>query len=154
MLSRSLVRVGRVRPHHPIRIRSVSSGTPPSKTNAPLQRSWLTQRIKSNPVLHTIFLGLARALGYGSPQQLANRRALHLYNHLCATRADENPDFWKNGTFLHHSHSCIMTTISSQSVPSLQRSSPGLPSPTYMSGFLLSVCVHFPLRMGRTIFKV
>ncbi|KAI6101803.1 hypothetical protein F5141DRAFT_1135777 [Pisolithus sp. B1] len=68
-----------------------ASGQTPAR-----QQSWLTQNVKSNPVLYTIFLGLARALGYGSPQQLANRRALHLYNHLCAQRVDEEPDFWKN----------------------------------------------------------
>lgn len=60
------------------------------------QQSWLTQKVKSSPVLHTIFLGVAHALGYGSPQQLANRRALHLYNYLCATRVDEDAEFWMN----------------------------------------------------------
>ncbi|KAF9233219.1 hypothetical protein BU15DRAFT_54185 [Melanogaster broomeanus] len=83
--------------------RLLSTSVPPPKQAAvPAARpsvqeqSWLTQRVKSNPVLYAIFLGAARALGYGSPKQFANRRALHMYNTLCATRADQEADFWKN----------------------------------------------------------
>ena len=61
------------------------------------EQSWLTHRVKANPALYAVFLGFARALGYGSPKQLANRRALHLYNTLCATRADQETDFWRKG---------------------------------------------------------
>ncbi|KAL4066468.1 hypothetical protein V8B97DRAFT_1980105 [Scleroderma yunnanense] len=100
MSSRSLLRASHARRYcQPIGVRLHSST--PSSNNAGTQasirqQSWLTQAVKSNPVLYTIFLRVARALGYGSPQQLANRRALHLYNHLCATRADRDAEFWKN----------------------------------------------------------
>ncbi|KAH7886797.1 hypothetical protein F5I97DRAFT_1793028, partial [Phlebopus sp. FC_14] len=68
----------------------------PSQVPSPREQSWLTQKVRSSPVLYAIFLGVARALGYGSPQQFANRRALHMYNTLCATRADQEANFWKN----------------------------------------------------------
>lgn len=108
MASRSLLRASsavrharRYRQPVPIRFSSTPSKDVPKDASTAVQtparqQSWLTQKVKSNPVFYTIFLGLARALGYGSPQQLANRRALHLYNHLCAKRADEEADFWKN----------------------------------------------------------
>ncbi|KAF8128989.1 hypothetical protein EV363DRAFT_1400239 [Boletus edulis] len=66
--------------------------TPPAPGKA---QSWLTHRVKASPVLYAVFLGLARALGYASSKQLANRRALHMYNTLCATRADQEADFWR-----------------------------------------------------------
>ncbi|KAI6011307.1 hypothetical protein EDC04DRAFT_3122003 [Pisolithus marmoratus] len=106
MASRSLLRassaVRQVRRYRqPVSIRFSSSPSKDVQNNTQTppvrQQSWLTQKVKSNPVLYNIFLGLARTLGYGSPQQLANRRALHLYNHLCAKRADEEAEFWKNG---------------------------------------------------------
>lgn len=106
MSSRPLLRAGRVRRYcQPvwIRLHSSAPSPKPASKNAETQvlsrqQSWLTQKVKSSSVLHTIFLGVAHALGYGSPQQLANRRALHLYNYLCATRVDEDAEFWMNGT--------------------------------------------------------
>ncbi|KAF8549515.1 hypothetical protein OG21DRAFT_1421161 [Imleria badia] len=71
-------------------IRLLASAPPPKQP-----QSWLTHRVKANPVLYTVFLGFARALGYGSPKQLANRRALHMYNILCAMRADQEANFWR-----------------------------------------------------------
>ncbi|KAG1748087.1 hypothetical protein EDB19DRAFT_1893821 [Suillus lakei] len=59
------------------------------------EQAWLTTKVKSSPLLFSIFLSVARVLGYGSPQQFANRRALLLYNTLCATRADEASAFWR-----------------------------------------------------------
>ncbi|KAF9220681.1 hypothetical protein BS17DRAFT_803957 [Gyrodon lividus] len=70
------------------------SSVPPAKT-AVQEQSWLTQQVKSNPALYSLFLGVARVLGYGSQKQFANRRALHMYNTLCATRADQEADFWQ-----------------------------------------------------------
>lgn len=112
MASRSLLssRIGAVSRHvharRPARqhIRLLASA-PPSRQPDPVtplnasgkEQSWLTHRVKANPALHAIFLGFARALGYGSRKQLANRRALHLYNTLCATRADQEADFWRKG---------------------------------------------------------
>ncbi|KAG2155268.1 uncharacterized protein EDB93DRAFT_1239181 [Suillus bovinus] len=70
--------------------------TPPSFEPIPQrEQSWLTTKVKSSPILFSIFLSVARVLGYGSPQQFANRRTLLLYNTLCATRADETSEFWK-----------------------------------------------------------
>jgi cytochrome b pre-mRNA-processing protein 3 len=111
MASRSLLssQIGVASRHvrRPVRqhIRLLAS-EPPSKQPEPVvslpnpsskEQSWLTHRVKGNPALYAIFLGFARALGYGSPKQLANRRALHLYNTLCATRADQEADFWRKG---------------------------------------------------------
>ncbi|KIJ67427.1 hypothetical protein HYDPIDRAFT_108196 [Hydnomerulius pinastri MD-312] len=84
----------------PIRLLSSSTPPPTQLPKSPAQasgseQSWLTQKVKSNPVLYAVFLGFARALGYGSPKQFANRRALHMYNTLCATRADQEADFWE-----------------------------------------------------------
>ena len=72
-----------------------SVDTPPNAAGK--TQSWLTHRVKANPILYAVFLGFARALGYGSPKQLANRRALYMYNTLCATQADEEADFWRKG---------------------------------------------------------
>ncbi|KAG8215907.1 hypothetical protein J3R82DRAFT_7879 [Butyriboletus roseoflavus] len=68
---------------------------PAAPPNASGKESWLTHKVKANPALYAIFLGFAHALGYGSPKQLANRRVLHMYNILCAARADQEVDFWK-----------------------------------------------------------
>ncbi|OJA17146.1 hypothetical protein AZE42_05088 [Rhizopogon vesiculosus] len=73
---------------------------PPSQSSPQRRQSWLTTKVKSSPFLFSIFLYLARALGYGSPQQFANRRALHLYNTLCATRADQESAFWREACSL------------------------------------------------------
>lgn len=75
-----------------------SAPPPPSFESAPQQeQSWLTTKVKASPLLFSIFLSAARFLGYGSPQQFANRRTLLLYNTLCATRADEASAFWREG---------------------------------------------------------
>ncbi|KAG0701451.1 hypothetical protein DFH29DRAFT_1000198 [Suillus ampliporus] len=101
------------------------TSSPPSQSSesAPQrEQSWLTTKVKSSPLLFSIFLSVARALGYGSPQQFANRRALHFYNTLCATRADQESAFWREGAM--------------RSSPNF--SNPGLQSRTSMFGFLLS----------------
>ncbi|TFK57650.1 hypothetical protein OE88DRAFT_1651503 [Heliocybe sulcata] len=41
------------------------------------------------------FMGVSRLLGYGSPKQLANRRAMALYQELCVNKADEEIQFWQ-----------------------------------------------------------
>ncbi|KIK95525.1 hypothetical protein PAXRUDRAFT_826912 [Paxillus rubicundulus Ve08.2h10] len=108
MASRSLLasRIGAVSryPRRSVRqpIRLLTSSAPPStQASAPppktpaQEQSWLTQRVKSNPALYSLFLGVARVLGYGSQKQFANRRALHMYSTLCANRADQEAEFWK-----------------------------------------------------------
>ncbi|EIW77645.1 hypothetical protein CONPUDRAFT_108902 [Coniophora puteana RWD-64-598 SS2] len=76
---------------------SSSSPSPSQHSNSPLPKqedSWLTKQVKASPAMKSVFLLAARALGYGSPQQFSNRRALALYNTLCATRVDEESAFW------------------------------------------------------------
>ncbi|KAG1858559.1 hypothetical protein F4604DRAFT_1185570 [Suillus subluteus] len=78
------------------KLKPTPTSTPPSfEPASQREQSWLTTKVKSSPVLFSIFLSVARVLGYGSPQQFANRRALVLYNTLCATRADEASVFWR-----------------------------------------------------------
>jgi hypothetical protein len=79
----------------------VPNSNPPSQSSPQRKQSWLTTKVKSSPLLLSVFLSVARALGYGSPQQFANRRALHLYNSLCATRADQDSAFWREGVCSH-----------------------------------------------------
>jgi hypothetical protein len=43
------------------------------------------------------FLKIFGALGYGSSRQIAARRALALYEHLCTGRAEEDSAFWAKG---------------------------------------------------------
>ena len=61
------------------------------------QPPWLTRKLRENPTAMKAFLGLARAMGYGSKKQLAGRRALVMYQKLCANRPDEDKVFWQEG---------------------------------------------------------
>jgi hypothetical protein len=156
MYSRSLFSRHLRRPLHQ-RIRYLSS-IPQSKPAAapnPLgqEQSWLTQRVKANPVLHAVFLGFARALGYSSPKQLANRRALHLYNALCVTRADQESDFWRNGISLFLVHDLLDKPLHIQIVRSPRLSNLGSPSPTCTYGFSPSVYALSLHHMEQTTYK-
>lgn len=42
-----------------------------------------------------VFMRFSRLLGYGSPKQLAARRALALYRGVCVNKADEEQKFWQ-----------------------------------------------------------
>jgi hypothetical protein len=42
---------------------------------------------------------VANAMGYGSPRQVAGRRAFNMYQDLCVRRADEESVFWRTGEF-------------------------------------------------------
>jgi hypothetical protein len=44
-----------------------------------------------------VFLKVFGALGYSSSRQVAARRALALYEELCADRAEEDREFWARG---------------------------------------------------------
>ena len=72
---------------------------PSSKTLAEpeQQASWLTRKVESSPAAKKAFLGLAKALGYGSAKQLAARRAFVLYEKVAATRPEQDVAFWQNG---------------------------------------------------------
>src|SRR5712672_2429408 len=59
--------------------------------------SWLTRKLKQSPAAMQVFLKVFGALGYGSSRQVAARRALALYEQLCAVRAEEDRKFWAQG---------------------------------------------------------
>jgi cytochrome b pre-mRNA-processing protein 3 len=59
--------------------------------------SWLTRKLKQSPIALRAFLRVFGALGYGSKRQVAARRALGLYEQLCAERAEEDHRFWAEG---------------------------------------------------------
>jgi hypothetical protein len=104
-----------LRPSHPIRIRqfspalrSYASAPAPKPTPGPTkpyqhekapspEQSWLTRKLKQSPTAMRAFLKIFGALGYGSSRQVAARRALALYQQLCAGRAEEDREFWANG---------------------------------------------------------
>src|ERR1700729_2360466 len=75
------------------------SGSPNSPPAPPKQKSWLTRKLDSSPTAKRIFIKLANAMGYGSPKQVAGRRAFNLYQDLCVGRADEESAFWMTGKF-------------------------------------------------------
>jgi cytochrome b pre-mRNA-processing protein 3 len=91
---------------------SPGSSTPRSATSDPRPQpeppsgqhpqSWLTRAVKASPVARSVFMGVARLLGYGTPRQLAGRRAFQMYEQLCVPRADEECQFWREGAFYIH----------------------------------------------------
>ena len=93
VISSTATRLATAAPPNPI---------PTSQSSPPRKQSWLTTKVKSSPFLLSAFIYVARVLGYGSPQQFANRRALHLYNTLCAARADQESAFWREGVCSHY----------------------------------------------------
>ncbi|KAJ3506706.1 hypothetical protein NLJ89_g6720 [Agrocybe chaxingu] len=85
----------------------LSSTTSPTSPSTSTQtnpegppKSWLTRKVESSPVAKRIFLGLTNLLGYGSPKQLAGRRAFVLYKDVCAPRPEEEEAFWRNSCHL------------------------------------------------------
>lgn len=67
------------------------------KTPTRGEQSWLTRKLKQSPLAMRAFLRVFGALGYGSSRQVAARRALALYEQLCAGRAEEDREFWAKG---------------------------------------------------------
>jgi cytochrome b pre-mRNA-processing protein 3 len=93
---------------HTIRPYVSAPGHTPKPTPGPLkpyqhekeptrEPSWLTHKLKQSPVAMRAFLKVFGVLGYGSPKQIAARRALALYEQLCSGRADEDSTFWTEG---------------------------------------------------------
>ncbi|KII86659.1 hypothetical protein PLICRDRAFT_113559 [Plicaturopsis crispa FD-325 SS-3] len=76
----------------PKKLPQATSSAPPP----PPPKSWLTRQVQSSPTTRRIFMGIANLLGYGSPKQVAGRRGMILYRELCAVRATEEEDFWRN----------------------------------------------------------
>ncbi|KXN85188.1 CBP3-like protein [Leucoagaricus sp. SymC.cos] len=89
LLSRTLTR-SLTSPAHlrlPLRCLSTQPEPPP--------KSWLTRKIESSPTTKNWFLNLTKIFGYGSPKQLAGRRAFVLYEHVAATTPDQDTAFWQ-----------------------------------------------------------
>ncbi|KAF8152614.1 hypothetical protein B0H34DRAFT_726820 [Crassisporium funariophilum] len=63
-------------------------------------RSWLTRKVESSPAVRGVFLHITNMLGYGSPKQLAGRRALVLYENVCAVKPDDDSAFWQDACYL------------------------------------------------------
>ncbi|RXW17004.1 hypothetical protein EST38_g8851 [Candolleomyces aberdarensis] len=79
---------------------STSPGTSKSSSEPAQKPSWLTRQIESSPAAKSAFLGFAKVLGYGSPKQLAARRAFVLYEKIAAMKPDEDKAFWLNDCYL------------------------------------------------------
>ncbi|CAA7269375.1 unnamed protein product [Cyclocybe aegerita] len=81
---------------------SPTSSSIPTRANSegPPPKSWLTRKVESSPAAKRVFLGLTNLLGYGSPKQLAGRRAFVLYKDVCAPRPEEEEAFWRNSCHL------------------------------------------------------
>ncbi|KAI0045375.1 hypothetical protein FA95DRAFT_1561176 [Auriscalpium vulgare] len=66
----------------------------------PPPQAWLTRQLKQSPMAMRVFMKLFGALGYSSPKQIAARRALAMYEQLCARRAEEEKEFWSRDCYL------------------------------------------------------
>ena len=83
-------------------------------------KSWLTRKVESSPSAMKIFLKLTNLLGYGSPKQVAGRRAFALYDQVCAVKPDQDRSFWQDGVFdptldaLSFIHTTLQIAISLQ----------------------------------------
>lgn len=121
-LTRSLARslASRTPLHRPIRCIT----TQPDRQDQQ-QKSWLTRKVESSPTAKKWFLKFTGLLGYGSPKQLAGRRAFILYEHVVATTPDQDTAFWQNGTPFPDVIVLISPHPSSQNATSHQHSSPG-----------------------------
>ena len=64
-------------------------------------KNWLTKKLEESPAAKKAFLNLVNAMGYGSAKQVAGRRAFAMYEKCCITRAEEDRQFWQNGTYFH-----------------------------------------------------
>ena len=89
-------------------LRRLATVPPPPKTAQPtpsptpyryekpeLERSWVVQKIRVNPMALRIIRALSRTLGYGNTKQVAGRRTLAMYEQVCAIKALEDRVFWE-----------------------------------------------------------
>lgn len=88
----------------------------PSPQPQPQQhQSWLTRKIKSSPRWRKLFFQFTNLLGYGSPKQVAGRRAFFLYERVVAVTPDADTHFWQQGAifsdfFISSLTSCRMSS--------------------------------------------
>ncbi|KAH9980903.1 hypothetical protein BGW80DRAFT_298760 [Lactifluus volemus] len=118
-----------LRPSHRILIRHISHGLrsytsssspkpipgptkPYRHEKAPTpEQTWLTRKLKQSPTAMRVFLKIFGALGYGSSRQVAAWRALALYQQLCASREEEDREFWAKGPARPRSSTNVLTEV-------------------------------------------
>ena len=61
-------------------------------------KNWLSEKLETNPTARKAFIALVNVMGYGSPKQVAGRRAFAMYENCCIVNADEDKQFWQDGT--------------------------------------------------------
>ncbi|KAF8623160.1 hypothetical protein AX15_006479 [Amanita polypyramis BW_CC] len=86
-------------PRHIRRITSPPTNIPPSAATQ-REKTWLTHKVETSPTAKTVFTVLTKLLGYGSLKQVAGRRAFVLYEGVCATKPDEDKEFWQRDCHL------------------------------------------------------
>ena len=91
--------------------RCITTTSPPQKTqpkpsnnsknsnHEPKKTSWLTRKVEESPTWRSFFFRFTNLIVYGSPKQLAGRRAFILYEKICAVKPDEDRAFWQDGEF-------------------------------------------------------
>ncbi|KAF5380045.1 hypothetical protein D9615_006153 [Tricholomella constricta] len=97
MVARSLL-LRQLRHHRlPLRFpaRLLSSSAQKNAQPTVQKKSWLTRKVEDSPTAMKFFLRFTNALGYGSPKQLAGRRAFALYDQVCAVKPDDDHVFWQ-----------------------------------------------------------
>jgi cytochrome b pre-mRNA-processing protein 3 len=102
--------------------------TPPPSKPAALEAppNFISRYLMQNPRAMRAFIKMTNLFGYGSPRQLAARRALVLYERLCAGRPEEEMDFWRNGTLVSDLRLAPMLIRSPTQTATFRRpSSPG-----------------------------
>ena len=58
--------------------------------------------MEASPSLKKVFLQAANLMGYGSPKQVAGRRAFAMYEQLCIVRPEEDKTFWQEGACFNY----------------------------------------------------
>jgi hypothetical protein len=100
------------------------TSTPPPKREE--EKSWLTQKVEASPLTRKFFLGLTNLLGYGSPRQVAGRRAFAIYEQIAARAPDQDKDFWLRGASLYKLHHFVIIDVQIQPAIYLRHFSHGL----------------------------
>ena len=86
-------------------IRCMTTNSPPktqlkSSNHVSPKTSWLTRKVEESPMWRALFFQFTNVIGYGSPKQMAGRRAFILYDKICAVKPDEDRAFWQNGELI------------------------------------------------------
>lgn len=60
------------------------------------QETWLASYLRNSPTAMSFFKNATGALGMGNARQVGGRVSYHYYQQVCATRVDEEKEFWHN----------------------------------------------------------